>query len=278
VSPILLFAIHSFGTTSQDAQLAQEILVNFRIPHHTVISDWLDITTLIQLFLVTVSLWLVRKSRLFPVLAISILLALILTTLQVLTGNNTLALVFPWRISVVLVPLSTVNILAYLVQIITRRKTQFLEKNSKSIFIACGLVVTLLILAGGLRFVIEFAEKDQVKEHTMYQFVKDTWREEDVYLLPTKMQDFRLETGAPIYVDFKSIPYLADEVLEWYRRILLATELYDEEEITCEKLDEFHQEGVTQVVLESHQKQPRCNNLPEIYQDSYYRIYQFNTP
>jgi hypothetical protein len=38
--------------------------------------------------------------------------------------------------------------------------------------------------------------------------------------IPIDLQRFRLATGVPIYVDFKSIPYKDVEVLEWHRRVL----------------------------------------------------------
>ena len=278
VSPVVIYVFQSFGTTSQDAQQAQAILVHFRIPHHAVISDWLDRTTLVQLGLVSISLWLVRRTRLFPVLLISIMIALTLTIIQVITTSNALALIFPWRISVILVPLATVIIIASIAQAISVRYPAFLERNSRLIEVSCGLALGLVAIAGGLRFGIEYIEKDQATEQAMYQFVRVTQGEEEVYLVPTKMQDFRLETGAPIYVDFKSIPYLDNEVLEWYRRILLATEFYADDSVDCNSLERFHQEGISRVILEDKKSPLSCKTTQEIYRDSYYGIYQINNP
>src|SRR5207245_2890450 len=90
------------------------------------------------------------------------------------------------------------------------------------------------------------------------EFVRTHHRRGDVYLLPVELpkprsgargvfssnftaaptggktgsfiaidlQQFRLATGTPIYVDFKSIPYKDDEVLEWQRRLAWCTEVY----------------------------------------------------
>ena len=106
VSPVLIYVIRSFALSNQAAREAQAILVQFRIPHHAIVAQWFDITTLVQLSLIFVSFWLVRKTRLFPVLIISTIFALGLTILQMITGSDSLALIFPWRISVILVPLS----------------------------------------------------------------------------------------------------------------------------------------------------------------------------
>jgi hypothetical protein len=278
VFPVIFFAFRSFGVTSPDAQQAQEILVNFRIPHHAVIAEWLDRTTTIQIILVIIALWIVRRSRLFPVLLISITIVLILSIIQVFTKNNTLALIFPWRISVILVPLSTVIILASLIQNISKRYLEFLEKNSRFIKFTCGLTLGLAAIAGLFRFGIELAEKDQVKEQAMYQFVRLTQGEGETYLIPVKMQDFRLETGAPIFVDFKSIPYLGVEVLEWYRRIQLATEFYESGNVECDYLEKFSQEGISRVILEADQQQVSCEQAIQVYRDSHYGIYQITHP
>ena len=40
-------------------------------------------------------------------------------------------------------------------------------------------------------------------------------RKQDSRLIASDLQQFRLHTGAPIYVDFKAIPYKDVEVIEW---------------------------------------------------------------
>lgn len=106
----------------------------------------------------------------------------------------------------------------------------------------------------------------------MLAFVRDTRRSGDVYLVPTKMQDFRLETGAPIYVDFKSIPYAPDEVLEWRRRVLRADRFYREKDEACEALESLANEGVTHVVSETGDPVNGCDRLIEIYADRDYAV------
>ena len=51
---------------------------------------------------------------------------------------------------------------------------------------------------------------------------------------PAKMQDFRLETGAPAYIEFKSIPYKDVDVLEWRRRVDFTRGFYTQ--TRCRKL------------------------------------------
>jgi hypothetical protein len=90
------------------------------------------------------------------------------------------------------------------------------------------------------------------------------------------MQAFRLETGSPIYVDFKSIPYKDSDVIEWYRRIQLAERLYKESD--CEALSELVQDrAITHVVIENEIEE-QCSLENKIYQDSFYSIYNLNSP
>ncbi len=44
----------------------------------------------------------------------------------------------------------------------------------------------------------------------------------DQKIIPIDLQRFRLYTGVPIYVDFKSIPYKDTDVLEWHDRLRFA--------------------------------------------------------
>jgi hypothetical protein len=91
------------------------------------------------------------------------------------------------------------------------------------------------------------------------------------------MQDFRLETGAPVYMDFKSIPYKDRDVLEWYRRYQLADRLYIEAD--CGLLAELGAtEGVTSVIIESGSKLEACEFLTRIYEDPYYSLYELPSP
>jgi hypothetical protein len=177
-----------------------------------------------------------------------------------------------------MVPLATVIILAFINQAVSERHPSLFERKSKFIRVTCGIVLGLLAIAGGIRFGIEYYEKIQAKEQAMYKFVQVTHQDGEKYLIPIKMQDFRLETGAPIFVDFKSIPYLDDEVLEWYRRIQLATKFYDNEYLECSSLEGLRQEGISRVIFESNDSPIACEQALEIYRDSNYSIYQINTP
>src|ERR1043166_8012358 len=116
VLPITIFQWLRFQPTSAASfAQAQDILVNLRIPHHARIDQWFDVIAGLQVAWVALGLVLVWGTPLFVVLAVPTGLAAILTVVQAVTGNEALALLFPWRISAVLVPIATTIILSRLV-------------------------------------------------------------------------------------------------------------------------------------------------------------------
>jgi hypothetical protein len=76
-------------------------------------------------------------------------------------------------------------------------------------------------------------------------------------------------------VEFKAIPYRADEVLDWYDRLRLAQLIYRDrpEEVNCAWLVEAAQEyGVTHVVLDDDLLELDCPSLQRLYADSHYAV------
>src|SRR5262249_30715132 len=115
VLPTLVYVLVALppGSAATFAE-AQDVLVNVRIPHHCRPDLWLDWVAVLQVAWVVLALFLVRRTRLFVVLAVPFALGLVLTLAQVATRSNTLALLFPWRVSAVLVPVATAVVLARL--------------------------------------------------------------------------------------------------------------------------------------------------------------------
>lgn len=277
VLPILIYVATSFRSSGADlATQAQRILVRFRIPHHAQVSDWWNVTAFIQIVIMLIGIWFVRHSRLFTILSIPFALGAILTIIQIITKSESLALLFPWRISSILVPLSTSIILAYCVSYILDKYQMTWEKYKLPIIVLGSVVCIFLMVIGMVRFELEQRTAVLAKEHDLFSYVEKSKTTGDIYLIPTKMQEFRLVTGAPIFVDFKSIPYQYDEVLEWYRRMQRAIRFYNEKRAACGLLAEFHQnEEVTHVIIETDSKDLDCIFLKERYSDEHYRVLEF---
>src|SRR5207245_2950915 len=121
VLPVTAYVMLTFRATSAaDFAQAQDILANFRIPHHCRVDLWLDPVAGLQIGWIVLGLALARGTRLFVVLTVPFLLAVLLTLAQVITGSDTLALLFPWRVSAVLLPIATTVILSRLIAAIPR--------------------------------------------------------------------------------------------------------------------------------------------------------------
>ena len=103
----------------------------------------------------------------------------------------------------------------------------------------------------------------------------------DIYLIPAGLQEFRLATGAPVLVDFKSIPYRDIDVLDWSERLRLVDWFYREHpaDVDCALLDELAQRyGVTHVVLDEDLLDLTCPQSREVYRDAHYAVHTLALP
>lgn len=303
VLPVVVYILHTFAPTSAITFAAsQRILVDIRIPHHTRPDRWIDTIGVLQMLWVGLAIPLARLPRLRYLLAVSGGLALLLTLAQVATGSDTLALLFPWRVSSVLVPVATTIILSRLIGVLP---TIF---DGPAAWTTAAIVVMAAVLGGVWITVERLGFQSNDDELTLLNYVRDHHEPGDVYLLPVNipnltanargtpsssdfkplvvkkhddqvipvdLQRFRLYTGVPIFVDFKSIPYKDTEVLEWYARLKLAKELEErlEKGDVADTLVELRRHGITHVVVSAGQRL-EGDGLEEIHEDKLYRVYR----
>lgn len=296
VAPVVAYILTEFAGSSPEAfGTAQELLARTRIPHHAVVSRWFDGIAAAQLVWVAVGIALVRRTPLFTVLVVPAAGGLALTLLQLVTDNDTLALLFPWRVSVVLVPVATGVIAAKVVAALpSGRVVMWVAGIALAILAGGGVVVT----AAGLGY-------RTADEEPLYSFVRETARPGDVYLLPVgfpavgtgrgavsntfappprpkpgtnqipvDLLRFRLHTGTPVYVDFKSVPYADAEVLEWYARMTRVRDWYAKTDWDAPGVREsLRDAGITHVVA-VRGKEPRAGYLEPVHADAAYVIYR----
>jgi len=275
VLPILIHALLTFGGTIQKLTMrSRELLVEFRIPHHAIPAEWLDGSVIIKIALITLALYLTRKTHLFHILCWPFLIGVFGTLVQIVTRSNVIALLFPWRLSTWLVPLSAAAITFKTVEL----GAPWIEKRIPKKFILTSSVIISLCLAGtGLvKSIWETQEKNNSADRPMMAYVSESKNSGDEYLIPLDMQDFRLETGAPAYIEFKSIPYKDVDVLEWYRRVSLAGNLYraSRKRDGCSIAADLYLEGVTHIVLPYDHTIKNCSNLEKQYVDIDYEVYK----
>jgi hypothetical protein len=272
VSPILFYTISNFvSTPPESTQTARHILVYFRIPHHALITNWFDFTSIIKISLLITGLFLARKTKLFHILFIPTLIGLVLTIIQIFSESDFLALLFPWRMSTFLIPISTALILKKVADWLVSIRMK--DVKPKYIYEICLVCLLIISVVGSVRLILDFQRQTREPERDLFAFINKNKKNNENYLIPIKMQNFRLATGAPAYVDFKAIPYQDADVLEWYRRIKLAEEFYSE--TSCNQLKEFlSTEFVTHIVVKQGELTNGCPYLSQTYQSSVYTLYE----
>ncbi len=252
------------------ATKGRTILFSVRIPHHADPSAWFNLSSLFQIALMLSAPVLSRQKGLRWLLGIPILLAAVLTIAVVITRNTSLALIFPWRVSVVLVPISLTILLSRLVELLPSEKEY--PNSAWLVWVFPSLSTSLIavaLLVGWVRISLDFQRQLLEVERPIMEYVAKNKQPSDIYLVPLKMEDFRLETGAPIYVDFKSTPYHPIELIEWQRRYQLANDFFQSP--TCEKIASLPNEGITHMILPSAQK-VSCSALEIQYSDETYQL------
>ncbi len=276
VSPVLYQSFSLFwGMDPVSVEKARQILINFRLPHHALVTQWFDATALVKVFFILFAMLVVRKTRLFTVLALSFCIAVILTIIQVATRNVALALLFPWRVSIFLVPISVTILLAYFGNrfidwLITQKRF-----SDRWISGASLVIISFAVISGACRFTLDLIRKTTIPEQTLFSYLSTHKQSTDLYLVPSKMQDFRLATGAPVFTEFKSIPYKDTDVLEWYRRILLNNSFY--QDLNCNLLSSLvNNDGITHIITNRFSQFMGCSFISIQYQDQNFQVYHVN--
>ena len=275
VLPALLYTVFAFRPTSPEInRQANDLLINFRIPHHTIVAEWLDWTVAVQTGLILIALYLTRKKALCPIMAILFTSSLLLTIAQVITQSDTLALLYPWRISALLVPLSTSLILAFAATKITDLLKNYPVGFGRFVTVFSFTIIIGLVTIGWMRFQIESDMIVKAKSYPIMRYVATHNSPGDTYIIPPKLRDFRLVTGVPIYVDIYSIPYHDADFLEWYRRVDQVSFMYYKTKRTCDDLLDFmNLTGATHFILPAEKVKRTCLYKFDIsYQDEYYLL------
>lgn len=275
--PVFSYMYFQFRpTTSELWAKSQYIIVQLRIPHHSIPQIFLSKpSAYLQLFLVVLALYLIRNTKVFATLFIPFLIIVTLTVVQIFYPNNTIAFIAPWRLSAVLVPIATSIIVAWLVSYFFDRYFQL--KHKRSAIAASLATISMVFVLGVFNQVQMFVEQD--KSIPMLNYVRETTQKGDLYLVPNRKRDlrqFRVYTGAPILINFKSHPYKDVEVLEWYQRNLAAQAFYESpSDRQCNILKQLVADyQINKVVTESQSFHASCNFLTQLYKDKRYAVYQ----
>ena len=273
VTPILIYIFTNFMGTEGAAE-ARRILTEIRIPHHTLTSYWLDSTVLLKIIMILFAILLIRKQKRIAIPMLVVFSgALLLSAYQIITKDSFLALVFPWRPTALLVPLSSSTLAAgfstWLCELIKK------ERIRSILQISCLIILVMLSLAGIWQMNEEFKQYQNSQEAGLYQWVREYSASGDRFLIPINLETFRTNTLRPIYTDYFAIPYNSSDVIQWYHRVLATNKFHDTG--SCLELMYLqHDERLTHVITAKDRIQPDCQNLRLVYEDDYFLAYQIS--
>jgi hypothetical protein len=236
--PTVLYVTRHFGflETTAIRQSGQAISALLRQPHHAVIRSWWSWGEVLQVSIIAAGLilsW--RRRRLFLVLLQCTIAMVGLTLLQAVSGSLDLALLFPWRATVWLIPVSTAIVLGFAANHVGRYLSAD-RVNPTHGFVTTGvLLLAAATLVGlccvGANRTATDARTDRDRGRVI-SYAKAHLAPGQTYLVPVTFERFRLAASAPIFVDWKSFPYRGAEIVEWYNRLQLASAFYDAESAT----------------------------------------------
>ncbi|MSR54720.1 MAG: hypothetical protein EXS09_15750 [Gemmataceae bacterium] len=300
VAPTLVFSAQTFlGGDADQLREAQRIFSRIRIPHHTSFERWFDVVAGVQIGVMGVGLLLAQKTRLFLVLLIPAVAGLLLAIVQIRTDSDSLALLFPWRFSVLLMPISGAIILGKLANGLASLRAP------RALVASCTLMAVALAISGIIVMTNGLGYYTNPDELPLLHHIRENKRPGEVYLIPAKfptlkkespasqsktfappvrsgavgipvdLQRFRLSTEAPIYIDFKAPPYEASEILEWHRRLGNAEKWYANRNWDSNGFwIQVRSEGITHVVTTTDKKIEGVALGEPVYEDASYLVYR----
>lgn len=274
--PVLVYIFIAFRPTSPATMAeAQAILVHFRFPHHAYPARWLGPMVYLKMAVVIISLALVRRSDLFVILLVLLGGAVGLTVLQVLSGSDALALLFPWRLSVLLVPLATALIAAGAASWGVDRLARRTPAALRLVAGCCVALLVVLAAGGAIETRRRFSAGRGSDRAALLEFVRTTKAPGSLYLIPPYWDNFRLASGAPAFVDWDFIPYDDVAVLEWHKRFRMADAFYKAAGADrCRILRNLTAEYRITHVAVREQAPEACANWQLLFQAGDHRLYK----
>lgn len=287
VLPIIIYNQTALAATSPETyEQAMRLLIYERIPHHSLPEVWLGGSAYLQIGLILVGMLVARKSRLGAIMLVLFSGAALFTLVQMFTGSLTLAAIAPWRVSVLLVPLATAIILAGLASL----AVDLLRLDQR--WLRPAVMVGVLLLMGalaysGFKLQQTYGTSFRDKRVTdMMDYVSKNKQPGELYMIPPKEPDlnnFRLYTGAPTFINWKSHPYKDTDVLEWYHRVQISLDFYDAQyadpDRACILLDEIVQQyGVTDVVVKRKDAVLNCEFVHPTYVETKFTMFSIDRP
>ena len=220
ILPITLYIILNFFFLDKNLILEGQKILLDRAVHHAVIQSWFSYKDLLSILIYLISLIIIYKEKKFfiPFFVFGFM-SIIFSFIQFFFENNTLALSFPWRTSVFLVPISTMIILSFFIQ-------NFFDKKKYIKILSIILIFFSVSIFSVKNHLIENSNKNFHKKMELINKIKENYVYIDRLLIPVSLEDVRMNIGLPIFVDWKHPPFKFNEIIEWKSRMSLASSFF----------------------------------------------------
>jgi hypothetical protein len=259
--PALIAAVYAALVFGPEAPLGADLLALERMPWHASVTYWFGWEDCYRLGILLLALILLRGSPLFDTFAIALSVCIAGIAIQAMSQSSQLGLLFPWRVSVILVPLAH-TILAYKFSYFL---SGYLSPRMKpALYFA---IVSIPVATYACRGLI--VPKPPAPAQALWRTVENQPRGQFLYMVPPEMKEFRLETGKPVYVDFKSHPYLGSDVVRWQQRLRFAQTFYSTP-FSCSATTQLTTLQVTHIVAPAEWATTPCGDVTEVYRDAHY--------
>ena len=239
--PAAIDVLVRLGPTSPETSTAAAAILARHLPQETAVTYWFGWKALLQALWIVAGMTIAAGTPLLPMMAAPFAAGLLLSLVQVAIGSPRLALLFPWRVSVLLVPIAT----ALVVWSAVAAWVEVAAATRRRRIVAMSTVLTVVsMLVGAVRMTLhfayfygdrrvtsatdrflpervrmDFARTLEADALPAMRFVLETAKRGDLYLIPPELERFRTVSEAPALADLKSHPYKDAEVLEWRRRL-----------------------------------------------------------
>jgi hypothetical protein len=227
----------------------QRYLAFERIPHHTLISHWDPhdaFLTIIVLAGAGLTVWLTRAWWAAIVISACLTVAAVTALTAEVTRSIALAMMFPWRITVFLVPIATLIGIVSVLRLIAERL-----QHVTAVLVPVAACMSLVCLAAGTYLTVHAANP---ASESSVRAVRAA-RPSGVGLIPIELENVRLNAPAAVYVDRKSHPYAPPDLAEWQRRIAAALLAETDDGAFCRLIN---QEEIGWVILRRGRTLPAC--------------------
>tara|TARA_B100000035_G_scaffold81037_1_gene67952 strand:- start:8592 stop:10061 length:1470 start_codon:yes stop_codon:yes gene_type:complete len=258
ILPITLYIIYNFLLLDKEIITEGQNILLKRIPHHALIDNWFSYKDILSILVYVVSLFLIHNNkRAFIPLFFFGFFSIFITLIQFFTEINSLALIFPWRASVFLVPLSTMIIISFFLQKIDIQKSKF---NLFSIFIFIILWIFFFVD----NHFIKNSNKVFYDKLKLTQEITKNYNSIERILIPVDLTYIRMNTGLPIFIDWKHHAFKYNEIIHWQKRMNLAKNFYASNNLEKQKsilVDINKIETITHILINKEKLNHNCDDL-----------------